>query len=90
MPRNLITRTMKSTEATVMAVNIESAEVFNMTFELEGTYKDENATLKAIYKTVEPDPSVKIIALVNSVVTEQLYAISETDFLKYAHPVTKA
>lgn len=90
MARNLITRTMKSTQATVMAVNTESAEVFNITFNLFGTFKDEKATLKEIYKTAELDPAVKIVALVDSTVTNELYAISETDFLKYAHIVTKA
>lgn len=90
MARNLITRTMKTTQATVMAVNTESAEVFNITFNLSGTFKDENATLKEIYKTAELDPAVKIVALVDSTVTNELYAISETDFLKYGHPVTKA
>lgn len=90
MARNLITRTMKTTQATVMAVNTESAEVFNITFNLSGTFKDEKATLKEIYKTAELDPAVKIVALVDSTVTNELYAISETDFLKYAHIVTKA
>lgn len=90
MARNVITRTMKSTEATVMAVDTVSAEVSNLTFTLAGTFKDENATIKAIYKTVELEPTMKIVALVDTVVTEQLYAISETDFLKYARPVTKA
>ena len=90
MARNLITRTKKSTQATVMAVNTESAEVFNITFNLFGTFKDEKATLKEIYKTAELDPAVKIVALVDSTVTNELYAISETDFLKYAHIVTKA
>ena len=31
--------------------------------------------------------TIKIVAVVDREVSEQLYAISEADFLKYAHPV---
>ena len=48
MARNTITRTMKTTHATVMVVDTETAEVSNLTFELPGTFKDDGATLKAI------------------------------------------
>lgn len=89
MARNVITRTMKTTHATVMVVDTETAEVSNLTFELPGTFKDDAAALKAIAKVADVPETIKIVAVVDCDVTEQLYAISEADFLKYAHPVTK-
>lgn len=89
MARNTITRTMKTTYATVMAVDTETAEVSNLTFELVGTFKDDAATLKAIAKVADVPETTKIVAVVDRAVFEQLYAISEADFLKYAHPVAK-
>ena len=89
MARNTITRTMKTTHATVMVVDTETAEVSNLTFELPGTFKDDGATLKAIAKVADVPETTKIVAVVDCEVSEQLYAISEADFLKYAHPVVK-
>lgn len=89
MARNVITRTMKITHATVMVVDTETAEVSNLTFELPGTFKDDAAALKAIAKVADVPETTKIVAVVDRDVSEQLYAISEADFLKYAHPVTK-
>ncbi len=88
MARNVITRTMKTTHATVMVVDTETAEVSNLTFELPGTFKDDAATLKAIAKVADVPKTTKIVAVVDRDVSEQLYAISEADFLKYARPVT--
>lgn len=89
MARNTITRTMKTTHATVMVVDTETAEVSNLTFELPGTFKDDGATLKAIAKVADVPTTTKIVAVVERDVSEQLYAISEADFLKYARPVVK-
>ena len=87
MARNTITRTMKTTHATVMVVDTETAEISNLTFELVGTSKDDAATLKAIAKVADVPETTKIVAVVDREVSEQLYAISEADFLKYARPV---
>ena len=87
MARNTITRTIKTTHATVMVVDTETAEVSNLTFELAGTFKDDGATLKAIAKVADVPETTKIVAVVDREVSEQLYAISETDFLKYARPI---
>ena len=90
MARNTITRTMKTTHATVMVVDTETAEVSNLTFDLPGTFKDDAATFKAIAKIANVPETTKIVAVVDREVTERLYTISEEDFLKYAHPVVKA
>lgn len=87
MARNTITRTIKTTHATVMVVDTETAEVGNLTFELPGTFKDDAATLKAITKVADVPETTKIVAVVDREVSEQLYAISEADFIKYARPI---
>lgn len=89
MARNVITRTMKTTHATVMVVDTETAEVSNLTFDLSGTFKDDASALKAVAKIAEVPVTTKIVAVVDREISERLYAISEADFLKYAHPVTK-
>lgn len=87
MARNTITRTIKTTHGTIMAVDTETSEVINLTFKLPGTFKDDGAILKAIAKIADVPETTKIVAVVDREVSEQLYAISEADFLKYARPV---
>ena len=49
----------------------------------------EEEIKEAIAKVADVPVTTKIVAVVDRDVSEQLYAISEADFLKYAHPVVK-
>ena len=48
MRKPMVTRTIKSTVATVLCLDVEKAEPFNYTVELARTYKDEKHLMKAI------------------------------------------
>lgn len=89
MARNLITRTIKTTEATAMLVDTERGEVLNRCYTLSGTYKDEASALKAVAKNYNIGESERLVAIVDLEVKEQLYAIPEDVFLAHAKPVMR-
>lgn len=81
-----VTRTIQTTDITVMCVDVTTAEVSNKTLTLPRTFKDESAMLKAAKKAGETD-TCKIVQVVAHKVNEQLYGMTEADFIKYAHPL---
>lgn len=83
-----VTRTFKTTKATVKAVDIEADKMITMEFILPRTYKDDNAILKAIGK-IHSNDNVKIVKVMSTEVDENLYAMSEDDFLANATIVNK-
>lgn len=67
-----ITRTLKITRVTALMLNVETAEPFNETFNLEGTFKNDEAILKALKKKYE-DEVCKIVHIVDTeVITKKL------------------
>ena len=73
MPRvKNITRTFKITRVTALILNVETAEPFNETFNLAGTFKNDEAILKALKKEYE-DEVCKIAHIVDTeVITKKL------------------
>lgn len=49
----MVTRTVKATKVNVLCINIDTAEPFNKTLIISGTYKDEKAMLKAATSVIE-------------------------------------
>lgn len=83
----MITRTIKTTVATVLCLDVEKAEPFNYTVELVRTYKDEKHLMKAIREKVDTE-DVKAVHLVSVDVKEVLYGMYEDDFIKHAKELT--
>ena len=81
-----VTRTIKATHATLMCVDTETAEVCNKEVILPRTYEGEKDMLKAAKKVAETD-TTKVVAVVAHTVTETLYGMTESDFIKYAKPM---
>lgn len=79
----MVTRTIQTTKANVLCLNIMEGEPFNKVVTLPRTYKDENAMLKAISKMVDND-EVKAVHVVDSYVEETLYGMSEQRFIELA------
>lgn len=79
----MITRTIKTTVATVLCLDVEKAESFNYTVELVRTYKDEKHLMKAIREKVDTE-DVKAVHIVSVDVKEALYGMHEDDFIKHA------
>ena len=81
--KRMVTRTIKTTEANVLCLNIESAEPFEQVVILSGTYKDNKSLMKAVSKRIDND-EVKAVHVIESVEKETLYGMEENDFIAHA------
>lgn len=78
-----VTRTIQTTKVNVLCLNIEEGSPFNQTVVLPRTYKDDNHMLKAVEKVINSE-SVKAVHIVDSMVEETLYGMSEQKFIELA------
>lgn len=78
-----VTRTIKTTEAEVLCLNIETAEPFEQVIILSGTYKDNKSLMKAVTNRID-DEEVKAVHVIQSVEKETLYGMDENDFIEHA------
>lgn len=84
----MVTRTLKATRVTVLALDIETAEPFNEDVLLARTYKDENAMLKAVQNIFNREAtSKKAVHVVDYVIEEHRYGMLEEDFIKLADEI---
>lgn len=81
--KRMVTRTIISTVATCMCVNVEQGECINETVEVAGTYTSEEKLLKAI-KTAYDTPTVKFVQVVEQHEKETLYGMEEQRFIEQA------
>ena len=79
----MVTRTITTTKANVMCLNVETAEPFNVEVTVPRTYKDEDSLLKAV-KAVAENDSVKCVHIVDSEQIETLYGMYEQEFIEHA------
>ena len=77
----LITRTIVTTNAEIMAFNLDTNEVITLTESYIGDLSDKEIEKQF---SVDYDNSAKFLKLVNADKTSKLYGISEKDFLQYA------
>ena len=78
-----VTRTIQTTNASVLCMDIQNREPINIDVVLPRTYKDDASMLKAVKAIAETD-TIKPIQIVSSMVQETLYAMSEQDFISHA------
>lgn len=83
MRKPMVTRTIQTTEATVLCIDITNSEPFNQTITLPRTYKDEKALMKKVASVID-DENVKAVHVVATKVNEVLYGMTEDDFVKMA------
>lgn len=76
----LITRTFVITQATVMVLNIETAEPSTETYEMLGIYKTDEELLKAVKELYDTDKD-KAVAVTAKTEIEELRGITESAFL---------
>lgn len=79
----MITRTITSTKANVMCLDVEAGEPFNETVEVARTYKDDEALLKAVKPLIETD-TIKAVHVVDKEVVETFYGMPEQVFIMNA------
>ena len=79
----MVTRTIQTTTANVLCLNIKEGEPFNKEVVLPRTYKDEKSMMKIVEKLINTD-DVKAVHIVDSEVHEALYGMTEADFIANA------
>lgn len=82
----MVTRTMKFTEATVLCADIQSEETFEVMVTLPGRYSTDRALLEACHEVNDTD-EVKTIYVKSAAVKTARYGMTESEFLKSAHPM---
>ena len=78
-----VTRTIQTTNVSVLCMDIQNREPVNIDVVLPRTYKDDETMLKAVKKIAETD-TIKPVQIVSSMVQETLYGMSEQDFISHA------
>lgn len=78
-----VTRTVNVSVCEVMCMDIITAEVYVMSYEIGGGLTDEKDLLKSIRKSHETD-TFKCVAIRSVSTKEILYGMPEADFIKLA------
>lgn len=78
-----VTRTIQTTRANVLCLDIQQGEPFNKEVLLPRTYKDEKAMLKQVEKVINND-TVKAVHIVSHKVQETRYGMTEQQFIECA------
>lgn len=79
----LITRTIQTTRANVLCLDINQAEPFNKEVILPRTYKNDEAVLKKAREIIDTE-DVKAVSIVSTTVEETLYGMPENVFIENA------
>ena len=84
----MVTRTIVTTKATVMCLNVVQREPYTETVTVPRTYKDDNALLKVVKPIIETE-ELKVVHIVAKEEIETLYGMSENDFIAHAQVLPK-
>lgn len=79
----MVTRTIVTTKATVMCLDVQTGEPCNMTVTVPRTYKDDNVLMKKVRPLLETE-TFKAVHIVDKEEIETLYGMTEQEFIKYA------
>lgn len=78
-----VTRTIQTTTANVLCLNIKEGEPFNKEVVLPRTYKDEKSMMKVVERLINTE-DVKAVHIVRAEVNEVLYGMTEQEFIAAA------
>lgn len=79
----MVTRTIETTNAKVLCMNIQSGTPCEKDVVLAGTFKDEKSLMKAVSKAVDNDTE-KAVHVKTATEVQTLYGMTEADFIKLA------
>lgn len=82
----MVTRTITTTKANVLCLDIVAGEPFNTEVVLPRTYKDEKTLMKKVAEVIDNDRQ-KAVHVVDKEEVETLYGMSEQDFIQLAKPM---
>lgn len=83
MRKRMVTRTVTTTEVELLCLNIITAEPFNETAVIPGTYTSNEKILKVL-RPVLDTKETKIVSVLRAEIKHTLYGMSESDFIKLA------
>lgn len=84
----MVTRTIQKKVYVCKVFDNVTEEMRTAEFVLTDKVKDNDVALKMLKKRYDGD-SIQILKISDTKIEEKLYAMSEVDFLKYAHIVEK-
>lgn len=79
----MVTRTIITTKASVMCLDVHVGEPLTKVVTVSRTYKSDAELLKKVKPLIETD-SVKAVHIVDSEEIETLYGMTEQEFIRYA------
>lgn len=79
----MITRTIVTTKANVMCLDVQAGEPFNKEVIVPRTYKDTESLLKKVKSLIETE-TIKAVHIVDSEEIETLCGMTEQEFIQYA------
>lgn len=79
----MVTRTITTTKANVMCLDVETGEPFNKEVTVPRTYKDNDSLLKTVKPIIETE-TVKAVHIVDKTEIETLYGMTEQYFIEHA------
>ena len=84
----MVTRTIKSTKVNVLLMNVTTKTPEEREVVVPRTYEKEAKLIKAV-ETALNDTTLKVCAVLGTEVVEELYGMTEFDFIATAHVITK-
>lgn len=79
----MVTRTIITTQATVLCMDLTSSQPVEKVIILPRTYKDEKPLMKAVEEAIS-DPAIKPVHVKSTKVIETLYGMDEQTFIDLA------
>ena len=79
----MITRTINTTQATVLCMDLTTSQPIEKVLTLPRTYKDNKALMKAIENAIT-DEAIKPVHVKEAITVETLYGMTEQDFINSA------
>lgn len=79
----MVTRTITTTKAIVMCVDVKAGEPFNKDVTVSRTYKDNESLLKTVKPIIETE-TIKAVHIVDKTEVQTLYGMTEQEFIEHA------
>lgn len=79
----MVTRTIVTTKANVMCLDVQAGEPCNKVVTVPRTYKDDDALMKKVRPLIETE-TLKAVHIVGKEEIETLYGMTEQDFIEHA------
>lgn len=87
-----VTRTINTTTVTALTINPETMETTTKVFTYDGVEKEDKVKILKYLRKRNETETCSLVSIVKIETTEQLYGMTEEDFIKYSkvlNPVTR-